>query len=415
MNILEIDKSIDDIQRVLGFHVQNVYFYDKTLVLKLWQDYEQYHLVLSLDWSTQGIYLSDLKVNSKLKNQKKPLSIFANTHLKGACISDISRDHAVGRSVNLEFLGIDDEEPVKINVILIPSAPNISISKGKKSVSLNKPKELPPMAPIDMKSIEAKPLEFFSSKWESLNSSVRGEKKNEEKKKDSDWKIDLAKKKKALKKINKDSGTINGAAYLDFAQLLETDPDTAKNRYPHFYNAKKNPHKLKDEYFEKFKKQNAKRARVQDRVHDLEKEIESLESMNGFERSSYKIFKQKSVELKPGVKTRKFQLSSDLLAYFGKSAADNLKLLRSAKSWHLWFHIKDIPSSHMILFKDKARNVTDSEVQSLLTWFLKEVIGNDQDVSGYEVLMTECRYVKPIKGDKIGRVNYSHEKVIRVR
>ena len=39
-----------------------------------------------------------------------------------------------------------------------------------------------------------------------------------------------------------------------------------------------------------------------------------------------------------------------------------------------------------------------------------------EDLRGqmFDILVAECRHVRPIKGDKVGRVNYTNERVLRV-
>jgi predicted ribosome quality control (RQC) complex YloA/Tae2 family protein len=76
-----------------------------------------------------------------------------------------------------------------------------------------------------------------------------------------------------------------------------------------------------------------------------------------------------------------------------------------------------LPSAHMIVFKDKSRALSEDEIKKASIWLLSEVSSNTNDLKGqlFEVLMTECRHVKPIKGDKVGRVNYTHEQIYRLR
>jgi hypothetical protein len=449
MNVLEIDESVNDIKKALGFTVQSVSFYDKTLVLKLWQNHMSYLLLMSVRWGQQGVFLLNDHGKSKLKIDKKPIHLFATTHLKNCTLTDVSRDEDVGRQVHFLFSDHESDE-IKVTVGLIPSSLNISIYKGVKSIHLQKPKESPEMKSMDLSQMKVRTLEDLKKPWleelwpqliskqkskillnlqetPHLNSSLnRFQLEKEpfdlvnkiEKKLESLLQKEIEKKKKVLIKVMGDKAEKMKDHFFDFANLLSVDPEQAKQKYPEFYDDKKNIHKLKNEYFEKHKQVTGKRKRVEERVSILKDEIKTLESMTEEEWLKKRLSKNKSKpDFKSPVKTRKLELAPDLVAYLGKSAADNLKLLRSAKSWHMWFHIKDLPSAHMIVFKDKSRALSEDEIKKASIWLLSEVSSNTNDLKGqlFEVLMTECRHVKPIKGDKVGRVNYTHEQIYRLR
>jgi hypothetical protein len=444
MNLLEIDESINDIQRALGFKVQSVSFYNKTLVLRLWQNFVSYDLILSAQWGQQGAFLIPTPdVQRHPKNEKKPLLLFANTHFKDCLLIDIARDESIGRLLELEFSSgmaepqtdskksdvtsgkANFEDSLKISLNLIPSALNISLTSGSKTVHLQKPKDIPVLNSVDLNALTSRGLEVLKNPWLKnrfgRNANV-GEaliaKTNSSKTPPSGRKQEIAKKHKALIKVKKDLDNKSKSDFFDFASLMGSDPEAAKIKFPELYDSKVNPHKLKDIYFEKHKNLAAKKTRVLERIQILEQEIQSLEKQTDDQwltRRDQK--KSKTLNVKAEVKARKFEIAQDLVAYLGKSAQDNLKLLRSAKAWHMWCHVKDLPSAHMIIFKDKSRILTDSETQKALKWFVSEIKTNTKGLnhSALDILMAECRYVKPIKGDKLGRVNYANEKVIHLR
>lgn len=438
MNLLEIDETVNDIQQGLGFRVQSVSLYDKTLVLKLWQNHVSYFLILSIRFGQQGAFLLQDLGRVKIKNEKKPLSLFANTHLKEAVFLDVSRDEEIGRQIEFHFTNSENED-LKIKLCLIPSALNISVHKGGKSVALNKPKDLPKAGAVNLENLKSRPLEDLKRPWlEEFSGQRRGvsqadtgtgsqkprtEKLNATSSEPSKGtasalEIAIQKKRKAMSKVRQDLKAKTTSDFYDFATLLTIDSVAAKEKFPELYDEKVNKHKLKDKYFEKHKALASKRERVEERLRVLEKELLKLESLSEEDYLSEQTQKDRfKVDIKTPVKTRKLEVASDLVAYYGKSAIDNMKLLRSAKAWHYWFHIKDIPSSHMILLRDKTRNLTDDEIRRACQWFVAEISGSNTGSSDVvvEILMTECRFVKPIKGDKLGRVNYSHEQVFRLR
>ncbi len=429
MNLLEIDESISDIQRALGFKVQSVSFYNKTLVLKLWHNHVSYNLILSVLWGQQGIFLIPTDQHkSKFKNEKKPIQLFTESHFKDSVLLDVSRDEVVGRKVDLEFStaesknsnplnSSDESKPLRISICLIPSVMNISVFSLEKSVHLQKPKELPQMQEMDINILKSRGLEVLKKPWTDIIPETSKDKSKPKLEPKSARQNEITKKTKALAKVQKDLDAKTKTDFLDFAKLLGSDPEAAQLKYPEFYDNKINRHKLMDLYFEKYKIQVAKKNRVEERIAILQEEIQILKNLTDDEwlkRQSQKVLKTPS--FKTEVRTRKFQINQDLVAYLGKSAQDNLTLLRSAKAWHLWFHVKDLPSAHMIVFKDKSRVLKELEIQDALKWFISEIKSNTKGLNhaSLDILVAECRYVKPIKGDKLGRVTYSHEKVVRI-
>ncbi len=117
------------------------------------------------------------------------------------------------------------------------------------------------------------------------------------------------------------------------------------------------------------------------------------------------------------VKARKKVLGPELVAFKGKSAKDNLSLLRSAKAWDYWFHLKDYPSSHAILRRNKNQNIKPDQIREIAEWMAEDFITKKNNLSGsvVDVVYVECRFVRPIKGDKIGRVQYHSEQSVRVK
>lgn len=105
---------------------------------------------------------------------------------------------------------------------------------------------------------------------------------------------------------------------------------------------------------------------------------------------------------------KKYIPELEITAYMGKSAADNMELLRRSKPHDLWLHLKDYPSSHAIIHLNKNQKIPESAVLSIGQWLLKEGVQEKYVRGGgkFSVMIVECRHVKPIKGDKLGRVTY---------
>ncbi|MFN8944425.1 MAG: hypothetical protein ACK5WZ_07355 [Pseudobdellovibrionaceae bacterium] len=169
---------------------------------------------------------------------------------------------------------------------------------------------------------------------------------------------------------------------------------------------------LVESAFEENKQQTRKIAGLQERLQLLSEEIEILQNQ------TYQSFLQSpGAKKKPQreleeVKARKMNLISGAIVYLGKSAADNLKILRTAKAWDYWLHLRDLPGAHAIIHRDRNQNLSDEEIRKVAQWVIKESVKSKMKLDGqkFDVMMTECRFVKPIKGDRLGRVNFSNEK-----
>ena len=113
---------------------------------------------------------------------------------------------------------------------------------------------------------------------------------------------------------------------------------------------------------------------------------------------------------------RKFQLADDLIVYLGKNAAENLAILRKAQPFDFWVHLRDRPGAHAILRRSRGRNVTDAEFIKAGAYVAEQSLkrrASELKGESFDLLIVECRFVRPIKGDKLGRVNYTNDRVLR--
>ncbi len=115
-----------------------------------------------------------------------------------------------------------------------------------------------------------------------------------------------------------------------------------------------------------------------------------------------------------GAQGKKFHIDG-LEFYLGKAAKDNIALLRKSKPWHLWFHLKDFPSSHGFLITNKKQKISFKTIQqagvNLSIYGAKGMSSGDF----VEIVYAESRYVKPIKGDKLGRVRFDNQKQFTIK
>lgn len=433
MNIKEIDVSIEEISQCLGSQVQGVGFFNETLFIDFYQHRvfdtptsgQKLRLVMYAKAPKAAIFITD-QFRAKIKSQTKPIYLFSKAHLIGATFVNIERDLSLGRVVRLDFVNKNEKgQDVEISIVqnLIPVAWNLSIQLGTKTLSLNKPKQTPLMTQAvvaDPQNLEDVDISLIKTR---TLDAIKGNKDDAAvKTKIPSLSKELAKKTKILEKLKLDLGSKQDLGYQNFAELLGTDPKEAQKLYPHFYDASKNVFLLQKEAFEKHKKNMQKIDRMKERYDELSEEVLRLKQITPEQwaklHSNKSDVSLQSKHKKNPVDARKFEISPDCIAYAGKSAQNNMLLLRQAKPWHYWMHIKDQPSSHVIIQCQKNRKIEFSDIEKVMKWWMhasSALAKTFQSGDKVPVLVTQCRYVRPIKGDKLGRVNYSHEQVFTIQ
>lgn len=115
---------------------------------------------------------------------------------------------------------------------------------------------------------------------------------------------------------------------------------------------------------------------------------------------------------------RTVKLDHDWVVKIGKSGVDNIQLLREAKSWDFWMHLRGFPGSHAIISRPKNKPIPDpifiecgfALVEQCFPRNSKQLLGDD-----FELIIAECKFVKPVKGEKPGKVTYSHDRTLRFK
>lgn len=114
----------------------------------------------------------------------------------------------------------------------------------------------------------------------------------------------------------------------------------------------------------------------------------------------------------PGVV--RYQLPGDWRVFAGKTDAANEELsLRFARPRDLWFHIRGMPGSHVVLQVPEGREPEKRDVElaaSVAAYHSKARAAGTVAVS-----CTEARFVSKPRGAKPGTVAITRERVIKVR
>ncbi|MFN8791975.1 MAG: hypothetical protein ACK5Y2_11025 [Bdellovibrionales bacterium] len=339
----------------------------------------------------------------------KPVALFLNSHAKNLYLSKFEKDPEDPRILHVEWVGTG--RVVRMEVRLIPKSPNIIVEAGEKSLSWAKPKGLPPLEQVPKMQEDPEALKARWLEKQNLRTATGA----------TDWQQqrqkNITKKKRALDEIHLQLNSGELEKWRTLGELLKSfEPQELGQEWASFLKGGGDRAKLMQNAFEKAKQLKRKRSGTLERIEILKKEIAALEAQTEpVSRPLQPSAKPREPLKEVGAegRTRRF---GDFVASRGKNAKDNLALLRGARAWDLWIHLRDYPSSHVILSVPKGQSVPDSILREAAVWLARETSQTKAFPSGtrLEILVAECRFVRPIKGDKLGRVNYQNERVLSV-
>lgn len=380
-------------QKYTGAQVQEVVSTDTQVVMRLRLKQNFY---LFFDLSATAPLVFWLTDEIKLKKKTTPLTLFLKKYFTDSILQDVRLINGEGRILHFYFFS-KEFGSLELEARLYPHGQNLIAKTGEKSIAFNKPKnivheeiEISPVSNID---------EIMRLKWEEYQS-IRKPKTNK-----IDPKIKTV---ELIARLEKDLENYPHFPYREIAEKIKgqqgfqgIDPDLIDTELSWFEVVKL--------LIEKDKKQIHKKQALKERIESLKKDLSEGRVVDA--KATNDLFSG------GGAKGRVKVLPDGRRAYVGKSAKDNMALLRSAKAWYLWMHVRDYPSGHLILQQNKGQAISEDDLKDLAIFLVKESGFAKSLRSGdmFDVQYAECRYIKPIKGDKMGRVYVQKEKVLRVR
>jgi predicted ribosome quality control (RQC) complex YloA/Tae2 family protein len=110
----------------------------------------------------------------------------------------------------------------------------------------------------------------------------------------------------------------------------------------------------------------------------------------------------------------RYELSDGSEVLAGKTAEDNdILSLKTARPNDLWFHVRGVPGSHVLLRRRKGHDFSKEAIRTaaaVAAWHSKARSGGVVPVA-----CTEARYVTKPRGARPGSVQIRKERVIKVR
>lgn len=171
---------------------------------------------------------------------------------------------------------------------------------------------------------------------------------------------------------------------------------------------------LVNDFFAKSKKLSLKSKNISIQEENLKDNISFLDSKISFVKQANNVNDIKIINPKTKQNLKYYQAKLPKLPYesffiddvkisIGKNKNENIALLKDAKSNDIWMHIRDIPSSHLIIHCSK-QNIRDDillKAGEILVGFLKAKSGN------FIVDYTRRKFVKIKEGANVVYSNYS--------
>jgi predicted ribosome quality control (RQC) complex YloA/Tae2 family protein len=351
----------------------------------------------------------------------KPLLLFTRAHFVGHRLKAVEFDESAGRILRFEFSSPPGEQRI-LEARLYPHGQNLLLTAADKTISWAKVNELT-QAPVITEAGDPRDLKTLRAEWLKKKGLLKSESKSEAGSEDKaliQWQKTLDKKSQALGKIQQDIESKDDPGWREAGEWIKANNSlTAPAQLRDYIDAAQSLSWNIKNIFEKAKANERKIAGSRERYELLKKEIETLKA-RGPEapNAKQKPASSKSLLEKADARGRKLSLSEDLEAYIGKNAADNLSLLRRAAAHDIWLHLRDYPGAHAIVRRGKNRKISDKELNEIGKWVvLQSLKKSESELSGgrYDMIIAECRFVKPIKGDKLGRVTYQNDRLFVVR
>ena len=393
VNTLELDSLIAEIsQTLVGAETQSlVGSFDDIITFKFWSK-GLFCLCFSLKSPIPFFVVvsgtKHLDQKHLVPIAKKPFSIFYKTHFKGLELSRIERLKDYGRLVRFYF---GDDHYIEVR--LFPGGVNLGLFAKGKEVFVKKPLELVKLESDYKPDSIRSPAVLLEQALEKIGPDGVEAKSTKT--------VSVEKKEIAKQKISEALDFLKKDKYKIFSELLEQGLPLTKELQSYY----KENLSLRENIewgFEQQKQKKLKIERLTQRLESLEKDFSI--------RSQEPVSRTKALDVNNLKATRHLQISEEVRAFCGKTATENLDLLRKSRSWHIWMHLKDYPSGHLILATPKNYAVSEDELKESALFLFKVAAPKKLQASeqiSFEVIYTETKFVKPIKGAKKGLVQPS--------
>jgi predicted ribosome quality control (RQC) complex YloA/Tae2 family protein len=418
LNLTELAQLAIDLQALVGAQLQEVVQSESEAGLGFYHDRKM--VWLWMDFHPQRPLLVKLEQPPSRKKLQRPFTLFLRSRFDGRRVESIKVDMSRGRVLVIEFHRAHDETEKanpRIEMFLIPHAANLVAIDGKTQVAENKPKDLPSNQFVEREEPIVRTIEQITLEWLAQQEAKTPQAHTDAASREKKFQKAVEKKTLALVRMREELAEKMSNAHRELGEWLKANGTLEGAPGP--VNPDESLSWNIEHAFHRAKENERKSEGTRDRIAQVTEELLELQKLGParFDRpvKGVSAKQQESLLAKASARGRRHQIG-DLEVFIGKSAADNLAILRKAQPFDLWLHLRDFPGAHAIMRRTRGRNVTDAELREAGEWVVEQSLGKRaQPGERYDMLIVECRYVRPIKGDKLGRVNYSNDRVMALR
>lgn len=410
LNFFQLQELSKHLHELLeGALLQEVKLTANLLELRFWKKGDIYLEVL-LNQTHPLVSMSFLPL-IKGKGIVKPLFLFLKAHFVNKKVSRILVRAEYGRLLEIHFACPDC---TYMAISLIRGRFNLQLFAGKKMLSWLKPKDLKKQNAEEVaQSILGKEKFNFDDYLKEFSNFFAKLKKPTTKQipgQNLDFKLE--KNQFLIEKLQKELERHQSISWDEMALWIKTEQSTqVPDAWTQYFRGVKGQDiaSYLEHIFQKRKKSEQAIVGLKERIEKLS---QAPQVANGI--GSHRQEPISTAEVNPGsallnrahAKGRSYLLNSGRMFLLGKTAIDNMALLKYAKPWYLWLHLRDYPSSFGILVKAKRDIVGQAEIFEAAQHLVKKSQNKLMVGDRYALVYCECRFVRPIKGDKKGRVTY---------
>ncbi len=406
LNSEEVKLLVSRLKSLLGGRLLSVRLDSPIMVLEFLAEDRPQFLFFDMTAGCPVAILFEEKAPFKVKNNAKPISLFLKAHFVNKKLVSVNMTLEKGRIIYLQF-----EESCSLEVRLFPHGQNIIAIADKKSIALHKPKPIIENGRVEtLVSYKVRSLEEIKKEWLEVLHSKNLKNKNLNKNVSRDKSEFVVE--KLLSEIEKNQKAIseiqNQIKNLDLAPLTSPDEASPDERTG----------ASRGELHERIKKLKQKIERLIDRKKQVELQAQIVGSVSKSLPSPNKLTHIKKKKIERNIKAKRWELPSGAMAVVGRSARENIELLRRAKPWDLWLHLKDYPGAYGFIYRNRNQAIGSEELKNVALWVVKMSLKNRVKAMTREkvdLVVTECRFLQLIKGDNLGRVQYKNSKTLRVQ
>lgn len=448
LNLIEFKDIVELLRSLIGARLQKVNSGPKDLVLELYIKGRERWIWVDLEATRPFVTVLNEKPHC-LPKIKRPTSLFLHAHALNRPLAKVDWMEGAGRVLRLVFGNEFAPGNCELEVRLFPHGQNVGVSCADKKIWWSKPKNLvfsdSEQAAVDQDKrghsdlraawMEDRPDLFIRSFQRDATAKDKAPLNQQQSliqgANQIEVNLEIEKRKKIVAKIRLEIDKKLEAPWWQLGEWLKVHQSlSVPTEWAKFIDQEKTLAENIGRCFRKAKETQIKLLGTQERLTQILGEIRELESGN-----LGSLLEEKNRPLsrpldgkgtgkrnikEPGnerIRVRKRRIGNRWLAYVGRSAKDNLSLLRKARAWDLWLHLRDFPGSFCIIHRNKEEVVPDDFLKVAAQWMAQETFGakaSERRGEKLSVAVAECRYVRPIKADTLGRVTYKNARHLEI-